>query len=845
MSVSQSLYLTEHTVNREANTSKVQFLWYSTQTGDSWNGYERTAKYYVSINGGAETEYSVKYTLPKNATKIIVDTDITVTHKSDGSGTIKVRTWMDTDISAGVVEQEKTLTLTVIPRETTIDALACNTSYFTGTITYKYTPKSASYYNKCFISNGNVIVVKTINLGQKSASQQTGTVTLSDSELSDIYKKLTNTKKGTLRVTIQTYSDSNYSTQIGSAKYKEISLSIPSDISLLPTATVTFSPVSDAPLDNSNLYVSGFSKVKASFTNVSPKYGASIVSYKLTVYEKDYYSYDPDESSITSGKLTTSGDLTFKVVLTDSRGFSQTYQETKTVHKYSQPKVTLLSSSKYLLTDVITYQIVPSNSVFYTRVETTYNGEVISYGNIGQIQDAALNRNIGFTETDLSSLYNKLPNKDRCTLSFTVKSYVDSAYTKQIGEAGYKEEIFYIPDNSDTKPTATMTLTPVSVLPTAPLNQFNIKGKTQLRVTLDNLKGKYGASIVSSSVSVLGKSGTSPYTSDLLLTSGKVTATGTVTDSRGFSRTYTQEITVIDYSAPQILPASSESEVIVARCDTEGNLSDTGTYLKIKAKRSYSKVIANLEQRNFCAIQYRYKESTGSYSSWTTILDKNAESDEIDSDALLNGTLKIDSSYFVQIRAIDDVGESVIYATTISTEKVYMHRAGSMNSFALGKYAEKENTFDVAEDITAIFRGKVNFPGEAWLPLELYTSVARSETNVGRYGGSGAYYRVCTGEKRICVIFNVSFTTSSSTVRVVDRYKSGTSEFQIPAAYRPSYDVYALCPVGFADDSRGIATVSVAPSGRVNIYAVHKLPGATLSTGETVEWIDGYIDFWT
>jgi hypothetical protein len=174
-----------------------------------------------------------------------------------------------------------------------------------------------------------------------------------------------------------------------------------------------------------------------------------------------------------------------------------------------------------------------------------------------------------------------------------------------------------------------------------------------------------------------------------------------------------------------------------------------------------------------------------------------------------------------------------------------MHEAASRNSLGIGKYAENNNVVDIAEDITTIVRGKVSFPGEAWLALSLYSAVTESSVTTGRYGGTGAYYRVCTGEKRICITFNVSFTTSSSTVRVVDRYKPGTEEYQIPAKYRPSYDVYALCPVGFSDNSRGIATVSVSPSGRVNIYAVHKLPGATLSSGETVSWIDGYIDYWT
>ena len=217
MAVSQTLTVTEvsGSVNTTANTSKVRILWQSTQTGESWNGYTKTAKYYVSVNGGAEIEYSVSYTLPQSSTKTIVDSTITVAHKGDGTGTVKVRTWMDTGISAGVVEKSSTLTLTTIPRASTLDSLSCSTKYFTGTLTYKYTPKSASFYNRCTVTlniSGTHTTVKTINIGTQSAAQKTATVTLSASELSVIYNKLPSATTGTLRFTFYTYSDSGYST---------------------------------------------------------------------------------------------------------------------------------------------------------------------------------------------------------------------------------------------------------------------------------------------------------------------------------------------------------------------------------------------------------------------------------------------------------------------------------------------------------------------------------------------------------------------------------------------------------------------------------------------------------
>ena len=122
MAVSQSLTLTQVSQNQASNSSVVRILWKSSQTGDSWNGYTRTAKYYVSINGGAEEEYSVSYTLPKASTKTIVDVSIAVKHTSTGAGSIKVRTWMDTNISAGVVTKSASLTLTPIALKSTLAA---------------------------------------------------------------------------------------------------------------------------------------------------------------------------------------------------------------------------------------------------------------------------------------------------------------------------------------------------------------------------------------------------------------------------------------------------------------------------------------------------------------------------------------------------------------------------------------------------------------------------------------------------------------------------------------------------------------------------------------------------
>lgn len=619
MAVSQSLTLTESNVVTSTNTSKVRILWQSTQSGESWNGYTRTAKYYVSINGGAEVEYLVSYTLPQNSTATIVDTTITVNHKTDGSGSVTVRTWMDTSISAGVVTQTKSLNLTTIARASTMDALSCNTAYFNGTMTYKYTPKSGSYYNRCNISlniSGVYTAVKTINLGQKSASQQSATVTLSESELSIIYNKLPSAKKGTLRFTLRTYSDSGYTTQVGDAPYKEVTLTIPN---------------------------------------------------------------------------------------------------------------------------------------------------------------------------------------------------IDA-----------------------TKPTATMTLTPVSSL-ASPFNTLYIKGKSKVTVALSGGAGKYGATIKSYTVSVAGKGGTPPYTSGYLVNPGSVTITGTVTDSREYSRTYTTTITVVDYSVPRIIPVSGEDEVIAARCDSSGNLSDTGTYLKIKAKRSYTKVYVSGTNKNLCYIRYRYKKEGGSYSSWTTILATTAASDEVTTGALLSGALSVTSSYVVEIQAVDTIGETGTTELSLPTERVYMHKAGSINALGVGKYAEEENTVDIAEDMTVKVRGDLivgdrPISDTGWIDLGISDDVTASANNVGQ-NGAGCYYRVINGN-HVYVAFNCACTYENAILIV--------NKNAIPAQYRPERNAYALVPTGGRTLIRAIAN----HSGNIVIDFVQIITATATTTSANVSWIDGYLDYW-
>ncbi len=101
---------------------------------------------------------------------------------------------------------------------------------------------------------------------------------------------------------------------------------------------------------------------------------------------------------------------------------------------------------------------------------------------------------------------------------------------------------YTIYSNSITKPTLTMNTTEA---PTT--SGYNMKGKTKVQASFTGA-AKYGASVKSYVLRVEGKDYAASggvATSDVFETSGNVTITGIVTDSRGFTNSVSKTVTVL------------------------------------------------------------------------------------------------------------------------------------------------------------------------------------------------------------------------------------------------------------------------------------------------------------
>ena len=291
---------------------------------------------------------------------------------------------------------------------------------------------------------------------------------------------------------------------------------------------------------------------------------------------------------------------------------------------------------------------------------------------------------------------NQFPNSKQAEMTVELYTYATTTGTNKIGTETSTTCKVTIPETSDTLPTVAMSLSPVSSLG----SQFSglyIQNKTKVQANFTGSVGKYGASIKSYSMKADGKSYGNPYQSDILSNYGTISVTGTATDSRGLSGTSTQNITVIPYAKPSLAPYTGESSIVCKRCDSTGNLTPSGTCLRIKAGRQYSKVVADGVQKNFCIMRFKYKtEGATSWISEATILAKDATADGVDA-ILTNVNLSPATTYIVQIEVADDVGESYSTLITIPTDNVTVHLREGGKAIGIGKYAEKDNIVDINE----------------------------------------------------------------------------------------------------------------------------------------------------
>lgn len=258
-------------------------------------------------------------------------------------------------------------------------------------------------------------------------------------------------------------------------------------------------------------------------------------------------------------------------------------------------------------------------------------------------------RNISITGT--SYTFN-LSNAERNTLlnatngkSRTVYFYIKTVLN---GNTLYsnKAVTFSVVNGNPTISSITYQDTNSTITSITGNNQWIVRNKSTLQITLNSLNALKGATLSSAVVNINGSnysfsgiSGSSVSSSSLnigtLNISSNINATITLTDSRGFKSTYTKEITILNYQNPY-------STITLAR------LNNFYTQCNLEVDCTYS----SLNNTNSITIQWQAKKvSDSSYGSLTTIQNNTAT------------TINLNNAYQWNVRIVttDRLGTSVSY----------------------------------------------------------------------------------------------------------------------------------------------------------------------------------------
>ena len=347
----------------------------------------------------------------------------------------------------------------------------------------------------------------------------------------------------------------------------------------------------------------------------------------------------------------------------------------------------------------VTYELlgnVPSANVNTatlggTAIKTTLN-KVISGSSttirykIGSTTLATYNIGTGATHTYTvpTSAGSNFPNSKTATLTIEAETFVGSASYGTVSTS----VTLNLP--GDAAPTATCTLSRTWVSGVASSAQIAayVQSKSGVSFALSGT-AKYGASIASYRLTIENKTytrtGNGSIAHSPIAGSGAISYSYTVIDSRGLSRSYSSQISVLAWSSPKV------SKFTVERVTSGGDLAVDGTYAQVTVQATASTLAVGGAQKNSLSYYVQYRQA--GTSAWT-----NGDTTTV------TGGISVNQSFMLKkgganVGTFDDMTG---YEFRLVLSDIY----ASVN--ALDEMPTKETYWDVNET-----NGSMGFGGEA------------------------------------------------------------------------------------------------------------------------------------
>lgn len=260
-----------------------------------------------------------------SAGSVVASGTTSLKHDTNGNKTFSVEMKASLDTFGISISGKQSFTLPTIKRLTGITSAADTT--LGNKCSVKWTPINSTYKYKLEFSIGSWNYTTDYIQPKTTAAYTYAGYTIPYEAASEI----PDSKTGTMSVVLTTYSSVN--ALIGTSEAVQFTVTVPQ--ALAPT--VAFSVTAVDSYEGS--YIQNKSAVKVDFTGSEAQYGASLAS-------KVFYVGTAQYPEGTSDTITTSGTVTIRGVVTDSRGYTSEHSETIEVLAYNLPAVIPYSGNK-------------------------------------------------------------------------------------------------------------------------------------------------------------------------------------------------------------------------------------------------------------------------------------------------------------------------------------------------------------------------------------------------------------------------------------------------------------------------------------------------------------------
>lgn len=345
------------------NTSKITAVMYLVQASGWPLNISTRSDNSTTINGTKYTWSSPAVNKSGGTTKLATVTSGNIAHNSDGTKSVTISATFNIRATISgtyysTITASKTVTLDTIPRATT--PTLSSTSVFMGDSVTISTPRASSSFTHDLAYQF---------AGGSWVSIATGVGTSRAWTVPDLASSVPNAANGAMTIRCIT---KNGSTTIGT-KTVSMTAKVPTTAAYQPTiSAVTLTEAASEVGSHFDAFIQSKSKIKAAITAAGAK-GSTIKSVSTTFLGGTYSG-----SSWTTGVIGSSGSLSMKTTVKDSRGRTASKTTTITVMAYTKPQVQQFDVYRV---KVVGDELVPDNDGTHALVEYAYSVNTLNNEN--------------------------------------------------------------------------------------------------------------------------------------------------------------------------------------------------------------------------------------------------------------------------------------------------------------------------------------------------------------------------------------------------------------------------------------------------------------------------------